>query len=272
LEHIGGSTTYTAPPLPKGEISSGLSNLLSNDVYRIRTTLYPPIPVPPSPATTSGSSSAGSAFFRTVRPGLRIPEVDTVALASANGSRMTQMLIEAIFNPVPARGKAAREGGGLGSPFVYYEDEEGEDGMAAGETVRGGVSRGYGANGHGDNAKADLDLDLDEDRHAAREDFESVYSLSSMSEESFASAQSFRSLCSTSPSAPPPQPVSRSASVRSGKSRISSRSAHGGQNGNLHMDRDRDGRDGDGEKRKWSWWSKMSSVGFGLGRGTTTSV
>ena len=34
LEHIGGETQYIPPPLPKGEILTGIAGFLENDVYR----------------------------------------------------------------------------------------------------------------------------------------------------------------------------------------------------------------------------------------------
>ncbi|KAI6041514.1 N-terminal C2 in EEIG1 and EHBP1 proteins-domain-containing protein [Pisolithus marmoratus] len=135
LEHTGGATSYTAPPLPKGEILSGVTGILESDTYlnRPRTLgLY---------SSSSGSSdslssedSSPSALHPDKDPskvhGARRRQkkpkrkcFDPSKLPDVRGPRATEKFIEAIFNPVPVTSTTQV------NPFTYligvYDEQDG---------------------------------------------------------------------------------------------------------------------------------------------------
>ncbi|KAI6014441.1 hypothetical protein PISMIDRAFT_672142 [Pisolithus microcarpus 441] len=114
LEHTGGATSYTAPPLPKGEILSGVTGILESDTYhnRPRTLgLYSSSSSGSSDSLSSGDSSPSAlpsekdqskgqgARRRKNKP--KRKHFDPSKLPDVRGPRATEKLIEAIFNPVP---------------------------------------------------------------------------------------------------------------------------------------------------------------------------
>ncbi|KAI5121924.1 hypothetical protein M0805_000253 [Coniferiporia weirii] len=107
LAHVGGETTYKAPPLQKGEVMAGVATLLEKNPYDSisrhgynRTTLQPSLRGHRH-ATDNGSRSG---FPQSRSP---LPELGSAGL------RTTDNIIEAIFNPVPTSSPAP-------SPFTYY--------------------------------------------------------------------------------------------------------------------------------------------------------
>ncbi|KAF5389296.1 hypothetical protein D9757_003399 [Collybiopsis confluens] len=183
LEHVGGDTNYTAPPLPKGEIFNGLTDLLEDDVYLTRPRaldLWGPyhnqqelemdllggMSIPQLQSAAAGKSRSKSrtrnrSKSRHRSRHTRIPSntqnstisvedaesdaegpmeaedesdmeelryevpFDVSRLPVAYGPKTTEMLIEAIFNPVRVTDLDSR-----GNPFTYYvspEEAEKED-------------------------------------------------------------------------------------------------------------------------------------------------
>ncbi|KAG1733305.1 N-terminal C2 in EEIG1 and EHBP1 proteins-domain-containing protein [Suillus lakei] len=116
LEHIGGESSYVAPPLPKGEILSGITGLLDNDVFRTRPRtldLY----------ANANSSSSSVSTVSTHSSGKRGPKrkknpLDASQLPNTRGIRGTEKLIEALFNPAPVTRP------GLLTPFTYLHEPE----------------------------------------------------------------------------------------------------------------------------------------------------
>lgn len=163
LEHTAGELAYVAPPLPKGEILSGVASFLeSSDIYRTRpraSDLYTHVSSGSSSdnvGTASGSdtssivSGSGASYgapnqshrhgiHGTVRKQRRPFEVSKLPMI--NDPKGTEKLIEALFNPVPVTqlGKV--------TPFTYLVEADGEgdrdgDGDEHGDGERGS----YGAN------------------------------------------------------------------------------------------------------------------------------
>ncbi|KIK69704.1 hypothetical protein GYMLUDRAFT_236194 [Collybiopsis luxurians FD-317 M1] len=177
LEHVGGDTNYIAPPLPKGEIFNGLTDLLEEDVYLTRPRaldLWGPyhsqqelemdllggMSIPELQSAAAGKSRSKSRTRNRSksrqRPGHgRIPSngknsmisaedmesdadgyvdaeddsdleepryevpFDVSRLPLAYGPKTTEMLIEAIFNPVRVTDLDSS-----GNPFTYYMSPE----------------------------------------------------------------------------------------------------------------------------------------------------
>ncbi|KAG1872918.1 hypothetical protein DFJ58DRAFT_760351 [Suillus subalutaceus] len=116
LEHISGESSYIAPPLPKGEILSGVAGLLDNDIFRTRPRtldLY---------ANANSSSSSVSTISthssRKRRPGSKRKKnpLDASQLPNTRGIRGTEKLIEALFNPAPVTRP------GQLTPFTYLHE------------------------------------------------------------------------------------------------------------------------------------------------------
>ncbi|KAF8207602.1 N-terminal C2 in EEIG1 and EHBP1 proteins-domain-containing protein [Mycena galopus ATCC 62051] len=110
VEPVGTPPSFTAPPLPNGEILAGVATLLSthDDVYRTRPRaldLYAPVEsaVQSTKASMKSSKSSG---LNEIQP------FDIRALPRAYGPRPTESLIEALFNPAPVREEC------LVSPFT----------------------------------------------------------------------------------------------------------------------------------------------------------
>ncbi|KIK99566.1 hypothetical protein PAXRUDRAFT_822646 [Paxillus rubicundulus Ve08.2h10] len=147
LEHTAGELSYVAPPLPKGEILSGVTSLLeSSDIYRTRPCTWDlykdaaPHSSSEEDACASGSDASsapvsGEAILdgdhdtgfgcvhgqRKNRKKRRQP-FDPAMLPTINDPRGTERLIEALFNPVPVtqHGKV--------NPFTYLVEVDGEGG------------------------------------------------------------------------------------------------------------------------------------------------
>lgn len=137
LEHMGGETQYIPPPLPKGEILTGIAGFLENDVYRKRPReldLYGPYrnqeelefdllggPLrtvrPPKSSRHGGDQDVDQSQDGDEEEGEEEEEeaFDVHRLHVAYGPKTTEALIEALFNPVKTSEKR-RE-----SPFTYYE-------------------------------------------------------------------------------------------------------------------------------------------------------
>ncbi|KAF9238985.1 hypothetical protein BU15DRAFT_62252 [Melanogaster broomeanus] len=167
LEHTAGELCYVAPPLPKGEILSGVANLLeSSDVYRTRPRaldLYKdslshssseedvrgPGPGAPS-ASVSGHADCDIDHVQTsstntgeVKAGRS--DEDRSILPSCLLSidpRGTEKLIEALFNPVPVTqlGKL--------NPFTYLVEVDGEGADADADQASYGGADGLGMAEH----------------------------------------------------------------------------------------------------------------------------
>jgi hypothetical protein len=146
LEHIGGETQYIPPPLPKGEILTGIAGFLESDVYRKRPReldLYGPyrnqeeleidlLGGPPRtvrPPRDAKSRHAGTSRAQDVDQNQdsdlnedgdeecdeEEEAFDVHRLHVAYGPKTTEALIEALFNPVRTSEKRKE------SPFTYYE-------------------------------------------------------------------------------------------------------------------------------------------------------
>ncbi|KAG1814213.1 N-terminal C2 in EEIG1 and EHBP1 proteins-domain-containing protein [Suillus variegatus] len=114
LEHIGGESSYIAPPLPKGEILSGVAGLLDNDIFRTRPRtldLYAHENSSFSSVSTLSTHSSG-------KPGPKRKKnpLDASQLPNTRGIRGTEKLIEALFNPVPVTSP------GQLTPFTYLHE------------------------------------------------------------------------------------------------------------------------------------------------------
>ncbi|KAF9461768.1 hypothetical protein BDZ94DRAFT_1370507 [Collybia nuda] len=130
VTHASGPSEFHAPPLPKGEISNGISEILEeNEVYRTRPrglNLYGPyedqeeLEIDLLGAKAKGKAKEGShteakhKHSRTISS--PTPIFDPERLPHAYGPKTTETLIEALFNPV-AVGERRRE-----SPFTVFVD------------------------------------------------------------------------------------------------------------------------------------------------------
>ncbi|KAJ3856499.1 hypothetical protein EV368DRAFT_32361 [Lentinula lateritia] len=101
LEYFGGDTNYIAPLLPKAEIFNGVADLLDDDVYITR----------PRALDLWDDSDIEE-------PRYEVP-FDVSRLPLAYGPKTTEMLIEAIFNPVRVTHHDSK-----GNPFTYYVSPE----------------------------------------------------------------------------------------------------------------------------------------------------
>ncbi|KAH7882980.1 hypothetical protein F5I97DRAFT_161244 [Phlebopus sp. FC_14] len=137
VEHTAGSTAYTAPPLPKGEILSGVAGLLeSSDAYRTRfrtLDLYRDV-LSNSSSEGEDPSDASSALSlddsthvenkgrgrheKRKHGNKKRPPFDFTKLPSINDPRGTEKLIEALFNPAPVMSPR------LIGPFTYLVGAE----------------------------------------------------------------------------------------------------------------------------------------------------
>lgn len=94
-------TIYKAPPLPKGEILTGVAQLLEDDIHRVRPIslgLYEGFPTADDPHLNRPS------LFRKKSSSLahqQLPKYDLDRLPFASGPKTTHDIIDAIFNPVP---------------------------------------------------------------------------------------------------------------------------------------------------------------------------
>ncbi|KAG2159266.1 N-terminal C2 in EEIG1 and EHBP1 proteins-domain-containing protein [Suillus bovinus] len=114
LEHISGESSYIAPPLPKGEILSGVAGLLDSDIFRTRPRtldLYAHENSSSSSVSTISTHSSGKH-----RPKRKKNPLDASQLPNTRGIRGTEKLIEALFNPVPVTSP------GQLTPFTYLHE------------------------------------------------------------------------------------------------------------------------------------------------------
>ena len=94
-------TIYKAPPLPKGEILTGVAQLLEDEIHRVRPIslgLYEGFPTADDPHVNRPS------LFRKKSSSLanqQLPKYDLERLPFASGPKTTHDIIDAIFNPVP---------------------------------------------------------------------------------------------------------------------------------------------------------------------------
>lgn len=118
LEHIGGEKTYIPPPLRKGEIMASVTGLLSNnDLYQTKL------------ARDLDLYARGD--DQDYQPGLFSGQdgaTDFDRLAESNGLRITENLIDAIFNPVATANDHA-------SPFTYYDPDKAREAERAASFV-----------------------------------------------------------------------------------------------------------------------------------------
>lgn len=164
VEHTAGELAYVAPPLPKGEILSGVAGILeSSDIYRTRpraSDLYTHASSDSSSddvVAASGSDTSsivsgsgvsngvsshghsvadGQGRHATVKKQRRPFEV--TKLPTINDPRGTEKLIEALFNPVPVTQLSKV------TPFTYLVEVDGEgdgDGDGDGEHSLYGADR-----------------------------------------------------------------------------------------------------------------------------------
>ena len=140
MEYVSGETAYIPPPLAKGEILTGLAGFLDQDVVRKRPRVldvYGPYkdqeeleidllgggPPPRSPGGTpdvGGGGDIGVAF-------------DVQRLPFAYGTKTTETLIDALFNPT--RTTEPRNE----SPFTYYDPPPEAQGAGLGLGFAGAV-------------------------------------------------------------------------------------------------------------------------------------
>lgn len=147
LEHTSGAPSYIAPPLPKGEILSGVAGLLESDTYRNYPSalgLYssgsgssdslsdassdssPSAPCPPQGPGPAGQTKAHSRQRRTKNH--KRNGFDPSKLPDIRGPRATEKLIEAIFNPAPVTSPTRV------TPFTFLlEGYDEQDGAYEGE-------------------------------------------------------------------------------------------------------------------------------------------
>ncbi|KAJ3918585.1 hypothetical protein F5877DRAFT_42281 [Lentinula edodes] len=107
LEHSGGDTNYIAPLLPKAEIFNGVADLLDDDVYITRPRA---LDLWDFYIDEDDSDIEESRY--------EVP-FDVSRLPLAYGPKTTEMLIEAIFNPVRVTHHDLK-----GNPFTYYVSPE----------------------------------------------------------------------------------------------------------------------------------------------------
>ncbi|KAF8556567.1 hypothetical protein OG21DRAFT_1602145 [Imleria badia] len=147
LEHTAGELAYVAPPLPKGEILSGVAGFLeSSDIYRTRpraSDLYTGASSDsssddaasgsdassiisgsgashggPSKSTGHGQAHGDGYQHATIKKQRRPFEV--AKLPTISDPKGTEKLIEALFNPVPVRQPSKV------TPFTYLVEVDGE--------------------------------------------------------------------------------------------------------------------------------------------------
>ncbi|KAG2076282.1 hypothetical protein BDR04DRAFT_1090263 [Suillus decipiens] len=114
LEYVSGESSYIAPPLPKGEILSGVAGLLDNDIFRTRPRtldLYANENSSSSSVSTISTHSSGK-----LGPKRKKNPLDASQLPNTRGIRGTERLIEALFNPVPVTRPAQL------TPFTYLHE------------------------------------------------------------------------------------------------------------------------------------------------------
>ncbi|KAF7439807.1 hypothetical protein PC9H_000143 [Pleurotus ostreatus] len=133
LEFVGGERNFVAPPLPKGQILGGVKGVLDSDVLRLRPRIaglergmamamtgpmgfFPELGVGNGPGVKPGPFPTSNGAI--IVAGEQYTP-DTLSLMY--GPRMTENIIDAIFNPVPTTDKA-KEG-----PFTYYLDPTEEE-------------------------------------------------------------------------------------------------------------------------------------------------
>ena len=113
VEHIGGEKHYVPPPLRKGEIMASVTGLLSNNnLYQ--TQLARGLDMYTHDEDDDASSDYPQPFSN------KEGAVDFDRLASSNGLRTTENLIDAIFNPIPTANERS-------SPFTYYDPDKARD-------------------------------------------------------------------------------------------------------------------------------------------------
>ncbi|KAF4607805.1 hypothetical protein EYR40_000140 [Pleurotus pulmonarius] len=133
LECVGGERNFVAPPLPKGQILGGVKGVLDSDVLRLRPRIaglergmamamtgpmgfFPELGAGNGPGVKPGPFPTSNGAI-TVAGEQYTP--DTLSLMY--GPRMTENIIDAIFNPVPTTDKAKQ------GPFTYYLDPSEEE-------------------------------------------------------------------------------------------------------------------------------------------------
>ncbi|OAX35555.1 hypothetical protein K503DRAFT_858548 [Rhizopogon vinicolor AM-OR11-026] len=115
LEHIGGDSSYVAPPLPKGEILSGIAGLLESDVYRTTPRI---LDLHANSSSSSLSTASTNSSPKRGRKKKKRKPLDIKQLPNTRGVRGTEKLIEALFNPTPVTRPA------LVTPFTYLVEPE----------------------------------------------------------------------------------------------------------------------------------------------------
>ncbi|EGO01210.1 hypothetical protein SERLA73DRAFT_159695 [Serpula lacrymans var. lacrymans S7.3] len=113
LEQVGGESSFTAPPLPKGEILGGVAGLLENDVYRTRPRMLDLYDRCSSDSSLSSASSASGASKRKKRK----KPFDVARLPHTRGPRGTESMIDALFNPHPSTLRKV-------TPFTYFTEPQ----------------------------------------------------------------------------------------------------------------------------------------------------
>ncbi|KIL66044.1 hypothetical protein M378DRAFT_161272 [Amanita muscaria Koide BX008] len=121
LECIGGSTSYKAPPLPKGEILNGITSLLERDFYYAEKNTPNGKETFPYPRQVSQSSTHSDMSLDSRRSDSPSAPFNVALLPGADGARDTQALIDALFNPLTTTEKVKQ------SPFTVYVSSEGQD-------------------------------------------------------------------------------------------------------------------------------------------------
>ncbi|KAM6501147.1 N-terminal C2 in EEIG1 and EHBP1 proteins domain containing protein [Amanita muscaria] len=121
LECIGGSTSYKAPPLPKGEILNGITSLLERDFYYAEKNTPYGKETFPYPRQVSQSSTHSDMSLDSRRSDSPSAPFNVALLPGADGARNTQALIDALFNPLTTTEKVKQ------SPFTVYVSSEGQD-------------------------------------------------------------------------------------------------------------------------------------------------
>jgi hypothetical protein len=179
LEHTAGELAYVAPPLPKGEILSGVAGFLqSSDVYRTRpraSDLYTHAPsdsssdddadaasgsdtssivsgsgVSNGPSQTHGDGHRHATVKKQRRP------FEVAKLPTINDPRGTEKLIEALFNPVPVTQPSKV------TPFTYLVEVDGE-GDGDGDGEHGSYRTNRAMAGHEDQGTRRGAVDADDD-------------------------------------------------------------------------------------------------------------
>ncbi|KAI0078095.1 hypothetical protein K474DRAFT_1594799, partial [Panus rudis PR-1116 ss-1] len=108
LTHIGGTRDFKPPPLRKGEIMAEVTGLLSNNDL-LRTRLARTLDLYSNHQEDEDEYHDAQEAYAAGKG-----RTDFDKLASLNGLRTTETLIEAIFNPIPSTSPEP-------SPFTYYD-------------------------------------------------------------------------------------------------------------------------------------------------------